>query len=111
MNCLPTYGPSSLTEVIEDREGILVTQDTLVQSQIVTVLRDRFHLSESVLESSNWDKPLTGRLFNLSGMDLVCLLFELERAFAVRVPEQHLDTYGFCSIENIAEAIRGCRGD
>ena len=87
-----------------------MTQDTMVQSQIITVLQDRYLLSEAILDSDNWGKPLTGRLFNLSGMDLVCLLFELEKVFAVRIPERYLDTYGFCSIDKIAEAIKGCQG-
>jgi acyl carrier protein len=78
----------------------------MIQRRIITVLRDRFHLSETVLAPDNWDKPLTGHLFNLSGTDLVYLLFELERAFNIRIPERYLETYGFCSIDRINEAIR-----
>lgn len=87
-----------------------MTQDTTIQRCITRVLQDRFHLSEAVLDPGNWDKPLTGCLYNLSGIDLVCLLFELEAAYAIRIPEQYLNSYGFCSINKITEAISGCRG-
>lgn len=83
-----------------------MTKDTTSQRRIATVLHDRFHLSEAILEPGNWNKPLTGSMFNLSGTDLVCLFFELEKAFAVRIPEHYLDSYGLSSIEKIADAIR-----
>lgn len=88
----------------------MTSKNTMIQHQIATVLRDRFHVSDTVLAPENWDKPLTGRLFSFSATDLVYLLFELEIAFVVRFPKQYLDSYGFCSINRIAEAIRGCEG-
>lgn len=87
-----------------------MTQDTTIQHQVVSILLHKFNFPETVLVPGNWDKPLTGRLFNIPSTDLVCLLFELEAAFAVRIPEQYLDNYGFCSIDKITEAISECTG-
>lgn len=86
-----------------------MVKDTTIHHRITAVLRDKFQLSEAVLDPRNWDKPLTGRQFGFSGVDLVYLLFELEKAFSVRLPAVYLDAYGFCTINRIAEAIRECR--
>lgn len=84
------------------------SQNTIIQRRIVTVLCERFHVSEAILDPENWDTPLTGNLFRFSAIDVVYLLFELEIAFGVWISHQYLDSYGFISINRMAEAIAEC---
>lgn len=86
----------------------MTTENTMTQHQIALVLCENFHVSKAILGPENWDKPLTGNLFRLSAIDLTYLLFGLERDFKVRIPQHFLEHYGFCSINNIADALAGC---
>ena len=71
-------------------------------------LHKKLHISSSLLGSENWDKPLTGKLFALSAFDLVYLLFELEKAYNIRIPEWYFKNYSFNTVNAIAEAILRC---
>lgn len=88
----------------------MTLQNTIIQRRIATILCGKFHVSEASLDPENWDKPLTGNIYRFSAIDLTYLFFELERVFEVRIPHRYLDSYGFCSINKIAEAITGCAG-
>lgn len=82
----------------------------MIQHRIITVLRERFRISEAALDSGNWDELLTGKTFHLSGTDLTYLFFELEKAFVIRIPNQYLVSYGFCSINKMVDAIEQSMG-
>jgi hypothetical protein len=80
----------------------------LIQCHITEILHKKFGVSDKLLIARNWDEPLTGNLFRFSGVDLAYLFFELELVFEMRITSHYLDSYGFCSINSIAEIIRRC---
>jgi len=82
----------------------------MIQRRIASILCEKFHVSEAILGPENWDEPLTGNMLRLSAIDLTYLFFELERVFGARVAHRYLDSYGFSSINKIAEAITGRAG-
>jgi len=86
----------------------MTSQSTMIQRLIITALCDRFHVSEAILDPENWDKPLTGNWLRFSAIDLTYLFFELERTFGVSITHRYLDSYNLCTINKMAEAIRGC---
>ena len=57
-----------------------------IEKCIADVLKEQFGMSEELLISENWTKPLTGRLYRFSAVDLIYLLFELEAKFGLQVP-------------------------
>ena len=78
---------------------------TEILEQIVHLLQGKFGVPSSSLVTKNWDEPLTGSVIQFSGVDLVYLCFEIERIFRVRIDEEYLRSYGFCSIRQIALVI------
>lgn len=76
-----------------------------IPEELVRLLHEMFGVPYSSLIADNWSEPLTGSKMNLNGMDLVYLFFELEKHFKVRIDQQHLVSYGFCSIRHIEHVI------
>ena len=63
-------------------------------------------IPENCLRKDSWNVPLTGTPFYLTSVELVYLLFELEKNYDVRIQEGYLASYGFISVNVIAETIR-----
>ncbi len=82
-----------------------------VYKKICRILRKCFDISEEKLDEKFWKEPLTGVHFELTGADMVYLLFEIEKAFDIKITENQLGGYGFSTIEKaakcVAESIKG----
>jgi len=76
-----------------------------VYEYLVNLLHQKFHIPLSSLEPNNWNEPLTGAVFHLTGVDLVYLFFEIEKHYQIRVDEKFLQYYGFNSICEITKVI------
>lgn len=76
-----------------------------VSNKVVEVLYRKFHRPYNVLEEKNWDKPLTEEPFYLSDIEMVFLLFELEKQYDRYVNSENLDNYGYCTINNISNIM------
>lgn len=72
---------------------------------IIGTLQELYPFVGELLVSNNLDKPLTGRLFGFSKVDLVYLFFELEKKLGITFDQEMLDEYGFSSINRIANVI------
>jgi len=83
-------------------------QDDLISKNIISLLREKFFVSETILNTDYWDEPLPGNHFRLTSVDLIYLFFELEKTFELRINECYLSSYGFSSINKIADIIRNC---
>jgi acyl carrier protein len=76
-----------------------------ISEQIAEILCQKFHRSQDTLEKKNWNKPLTGEPFYLTDIDMVYLLFELEKQYDKHVDSEYLDNYGFSTISKIANIL------
>jgi hypothetical protein len=76
-----------------------------ISNHVVEIICRKFHRPYDILEKKNWDKPLTGEPFYLSGIEMVYLLFELEKQYGKCVNSKYLDNYGYCTISNITHIM------
>lgn len=77
-----------------------------IEEHLVDLLHQRFCIPSSSLGPDNWTEPLTGVIFKLTGVDLVYLLFELEKHYQIKIVEEFLQNYRFNSICEIAKTIK-----
>lgn len=76
------------------------------KERVLHVLRRCAVLPEDLLEPNNWQKPLTGKDYRLSAVDLIYLLLELEEEFDIRILPDALGAYRFSTIEGICGIIQ-----
>jgi hypothetical protein len=81
------------------------TKDSIIKDQLITLLHDSYNISLSSLNREQWDTPLTSKEVGLTGFELAHLFFELEKIYDKSFEESMLKDYGFCTINNIANAI------
>lgn len=72
-----------------------------ISNQVIEILCRKFNRPYDILVKKNWDSPLTGEPFYLSDMEMVYLLFELEKQYSKCVTSEYLDNYGYCTISSI----------
>lgn len=80
----------------------------VVANRIIKVIKQCVNPPDEKLEQRNWEKPLTGYLFNFTMVDLIYLLFEIEKEFSIMIPPEAFAEYGFSSIESICKTIQDC---
>lgn len=51
------------------------------------------------------DKHLLGSVFNITPRDLVYFFLEVEREFAVKIPESYIRNGDFCTLDKIANIL------
>ena len=83
---------------------MMISSET--KERVLHVLEKCTVLPEALLEPSSWQKPLTGKDYRLSAVDLVYLLFELEEEFGIRISPDALNAYHFSTIEGICSIIQ-----
>jgi acyl carrier protein len=74
-------------------------------NKVVDIICQKFNRSSDILLKMNWDKPLTGEPLYLSDVEMVYLLFELEKQYGKRMNEKDLDDYAYCTINNIVNIM------
>ena len=80
-------------------------KEKCLSDKVIEIINEKLRRSIDCLQMKNWDTPLTGEPFYLSGIELMYLLFEIEKQFDIRIDSNDLDNYGFCSINNIVSII------
>lgn len=83
-----------------------------ISNEVIDVMNDILHkklaVSEDELSRSNWDEPLTGTTFRLSGVDLIYFLLEMEKAFKIRIDEKSFSSNGFTTLRKVGTIITAC---
>lgn len=69
--------------------------------KVIDIIYQKFNRPSDILLKKNWSKPLTGEPFYLSDVEMVYLLFEIERQYGERVNGKDLDDYSYCTINDI----------
>ena len=72
---------------------------------VVWILEKRLYIPKEKLKDESWDTAFTSNYFGLEGIDLVYLLFELEKKYHIRIEERYLDNYQFNSIRSVTNIL------
>ncbi|GAA4653034.1 hypothetical protein GCM10023142_01720 [Anaerocolumna aminovalerica] len=82
-------------------------KEITINNRVVEVLHQKFHLPHDILIQKNWDKPLTEEPFYFSDIEMVYLLFELEKSYGMCVKSEDMDDYGYSTIRKITNIMEG----
>ncbi len=72
---------------------------------VAEMVEQYFKIPKEMLEDNYWKNRLTSLEIGLTGVELVYLLFEIEKKYGVYIRRESLDNHGFDSIEGIAQAV------
>ena len=82
-------------------------KEITINNRVVEVLHQKFHLPHDILIQKHWDKPLTLEPFYFSDIEMVYLLFELEKSYGMCVKSEDMDDYGYSTIRKITNIMEG----
>jgi len=82
-----------------------------VEQEILLVFIDKLKCNKDILQTENYQKPLTWEPFYFSVIDMAYLFFEVEKQFSIKIPEQFLHEYGFSTIEQIINTVNNLVSD
>ncbi|MCM1155832.1 MAG: acyl carrier protein [Ruminococcus flavefaciens] len=72
---------------------------------ILQILEQQFGISRELFGENYEEVRLTSKAIGLTGLDLVYLLFEIEKGYGIRISADSLDNHGFDSVQGIARAV------
>lgn len=87
-----------------DTEIDMTEKDNLINVIIKTIIKVT-GVDKEKLKEEYWDLPLTGAWYGLSAIDLIYILFELEKHYRIRISSEHFDEYQFSTIRNICKVM------
>lgn len=73
--------------------------------RVTHVFKQYFDISDEKLNPVNWQIPLTGTFYGFTAVDLVYLLFELEKEFKIKISYELLEGYQFSTIAGICNIV------
>ena len=75
-----------------------------VTKDVIELFCKRMGYSEQMIEQ-HLDIPVTGKPYRFLDIDMVYLLFEIEKHFKIRIKEEDLLNYGLSSINQIVALV------
>jgi len=82
---------------------------TSIEKIILAILKEKFDCTDEILTEENHGLPLTWNPFNLSAIQLMYFLLEIEKICNTIIPETYFHEYGFSAIENVIEIVYKCK--
>lgn len=79
------------------------------KNDIIMLIQRMFPSTRELKLEELLDEPLTGARFRLSAEDLLYLLFEIEKKYALFISHEYLNNYGFNSINKIIKIVDDLR--
>ena len=76
---------------------------------ITDIMVGKLKVKPNLINEENYDKALTGKVFNLSSLDLMYLFLEIEKWFDIRINTKKILNYEFNTIHGIAELVLGTK--
>ncbi len=76
-----------------------------IEGKIRIVLQEKFDVPSERLKIENYGEPLTGSIFEFTGVKLLYLFFEIEKNFKIKFKEQDVINYHFLTINGIINTI------
>lgn len=71
---------------------------------LLGILQYNYLIPPDRLKEENWDIPLTGRRFGLSGFQLAALILEFEKRTGVKIDISKKPMYALANINDIIKA-------
>jgi len=87
-------------------KGMVDTMQKYI-NEITNIMVGKLKVNANLCIAENYDKPLTGKVFGLSSIDLMYLFLEIEERFKMRIDTEKILNYEFNTINGIAELILG----
>lgn len=72
---------------------------------ILQILEQQFGISRELFGERYEEVRITSEAIGLTGLDMVYLMFEIEKRYKIRVSTDSLDNHGFDSVSGIAKAV------
>lgn len=76
-----------------------------VKETVKNILNKKIGIKEDLLIPENDEEPLTGGVFGISALELVMLLFEIERMYKIRIDQEDLLQYKFSTIKSVVNVV------
>lgn len=84
-------------------------QTSIYQNEIVErlkkIFREYFKTDISICSNDDLDKELLGKGFMFTATDLLYLFFDIEKEFAITIPQEDIAVGRFNTFNNIVEII------
>lgn len=71
---------------------------------LLEILEKDYFITSDKLKEENWNIPLTGKHFGLSGFQLAVLILEFEKRTGIKIDINEKPMYALASIEGIVKA-------
>lgn len=84
---------------------MLMKSEKEICLDILQILEQQFGISRELLGEKSEEVRLTSKAIGLTGLDLVYLLFEIEKGYGIRISADSFDNHGFDSVQGIARAV------
>ncbi len=76
-----------------------------VREVLLEILQKDYLIPLDKLKEENWDTPLTGKHFGLTGFELATLILEFEKRTGVMIDINEKPMYALASINDILKSI------
>lgn len=73
---------------------------------LLEILQNEYFIPLDKLKEENWDIPLTGKLFGLTGFELAELILEFEKRTEVQIDIHEKPMYALGSINDIVKSAQ-----
>ncbi len=76
-----------------------------IDKTLVKLLNEKYNLNVDIENIDVLNKNIMGTEFNLSPVDMLCLFFDVENLFNIRIPQEDIVSGKFNSFSNIINMI------
>lgn len=81
-------------------------EDNNILNRIERIIEDKFNISINKISEDYINENLLGKRIRLEARDLLYLLFEVEKEFNIRIPEESISAEEFATLNGIAQVVK-----
>lgn len=85
--------------------GTTLIMEEDIKNRMKGILKSRFALDIDAIKEDFGDKKLLGREFGMNPRDLLYLFFDIEKEFAISIPQESIATGEFSTYNGICKII------
>lgn len=92
--------------MIKDVQIHNIQEKDKILSEIEDILINTINVNPELVCEENYDRPFTGRIFNLKGRDILYIFYEVEKRFKITININSILNYEFNSINGVKQCIK-----